>query len=161
MCTSTITAMRRTSRLGTMQQLNAPGCIGTRKMFQYLRRDLAPPSAVVQNPCDGSYVFRIDEQHDLMIQQWKTVYDKHVGRANTWEQFHLKYAEYEPGKHNAPTQCPSPEMLHARAQKCKDASAAGSDGFAPKELKALPPQAWRYRHQILELIKELRRYRKA
>ena len=83
MCTSTITAMRRTSRMGIMQQLNAPGCQGTRKMFQYLRRNLAPPSAVVQDPSDGSFVFRIDKQHELMIQHWKTVYDKHAGRENT------------------------------------------------------------------------------
>ena len=63
--------------------------------------------------------------------------------------------------HDAPQECPDAELLYKRAQQCKESSAAGSDGFAPKELKALPPEAWQYRRQVMQLMVTLKRYPKA
>ena len=72
-----------------------------------------------------------------------------------------EYGKYETGQHDAPQECPGAQLLYNRAQGGKEASAAGSDGFAPKELKALPFQAWEHRRQVMQLMMKLRRYPKA
>ena len=55
---------------------------------------------------------------------------------------------------------PNGDDLYNRAQKVKNGSAAGSDGWKPCELKALPRQAWHTRAQILALAAELGKYPK-
>ena len=107
------------------------------------------------------YVFSVQKQHAIMIQQWKTVFDKHKGKSSTWAQFLKEYTKYEAGQHDAPQECPGAQLLYNRAQGGKEASAAGSDAFAPKELKALPPEAWAQRRKVMQLMMILKCYPKS
>ena len=89
---------------------------------------------------------------------WLTVYDQHVGKECTWDRFLVHYGQYEPGAEGANGDCPGPELLHQRAARAKDESPAGSDGWAPVELKALPRQAWEMRYLVTLLIQKAGKY---
>ena len=60
------------------------------------------------------------------------------GKGSTWKQFHVKFGQYEVGQHDALWHTPDANMVYQRAQRVKDSSAVGSDGWAPVELKAVP-----------------------
>ena len=92
-----------------------------------------------------------------MIKAWKAVFDKHQGKEDTWTEFIQKYGQYEQGLHDAPQDCPPAELLHSRAQKANNESSAGSEGFAPRETKALQLAAWTYRGQVMQLMAKLGR----
>ena len=127
---------RKLHCMGVMKKINAEGTQGVKDLYQYLRRDTAPPSAVVRHPDAGECIVHVGKQHEIMIDQWRKVYDKHADKPSTWEELLREFGEYESGLHDAPAGPPSAEMLFARAQRVKDSSSAGSDGVAPKELRA-------------------------
>ena len=126
-------------------------------MYKHLRRDVGSPSCVVQDPVTKEYIFSTEEQHRVMIKAWKEVFDKHKGKEDSWPEFVKKYRKYEKGLHDAPQDCPPAELLYARAQKASNESSAGSDGFAPRETKALPLAAWTSRRQVVQLMAKLGR----
>ena len=90
-----------------------------------------------------------------MIREWKKVFDKHKEHPPEWRDLEEAYGKYEPGTQGAPNETPSAEMLYRRAQKGKEDTAGGSDGWTPPELKALPFEAWTSRAEVLKLAKEL------
>ena len=134
---STAATMRRTHRLETMKQINMRTTQGCKSMYRYLRRDMGTPTCVVQHPVTKKHIFKTEDQHSVMIEAWKTVFGKHKGTESQWAQFIDEYGKFEPGLHDAPHECPTAQMMHSRAQKSNDESSAESDGFAPKETKAL------------------------
>ena len=53
---STVTALRRIHKAGVISRINASGTQGTKDLYQYLRRNNAPLSAVMQDP-DSLHVY--------------------------------------------------------------------------------------------------------
>ena len=51
--------------------------------------------------------------------------------------------------------------LHKQAQKAKEESSAGSDGWRPIELSWLPAAAWKHRARVLAVAVERRRFPQA
>ena len=92
-----------------------------------------------------------------MIDHWQTIFDQHRLAPPDWQAFHSEYGCYE-NNVPAPTTLPNGEQLYQRAQKVKNDSAPGSDGWKPKELKALPKQAWQTRDKVLALAADIGRY---
>jgi len=86
-----------------------------------------------------------------MVRQWREVFDKHKESPPNWKEFEKYYGAFEEGNHNAPTDVPDGGALHARAQKAKEGVSGRSDGWLPKELKALPLPAWQHRAEMLKL----------
>ena len=152
---------RRIHRMGVMQKLNCQGTQGVKDLYQYLRRSNGTPSSVVRHPVTGKCIFEVEKQHEVMIEPRQQVYGKHKNTACTWQDFLQEYGEYEPGLHDAPAGHPTAEQRYSRAQRAKDASSAGSDGFAPKELRTLPLRAWEHRQKVVALMTELQRYPEA
>ena len=56
---------------------------------------------------------------------------------------------------------PSGQELHQAARKAPAASAGGSDGWRPAELKWLPQQAWDMRSTLLQLCTDLQTFPEA
>ena len=128
---STVTALRRIHKAGVISRINASGTQGTKDLYQYLRRNNAPPSAVIQDPDSLQYVFSVHKQHEIMIRHWKTVFDKHAGKASTWDLFLKEHGKYEAGQHDAPQECPGAHLLFKRARGGKP-QLLGRMGLPPK-----------------------------
>ena len=73
------------------------------------------------------------------------------------QDFHQKYGKFTKVI-AAPDTLPTAVQLFARAQRAKESTSGGADGWRPRELKVLPLQAWKYRAMIVELYMELGRY---
>ena len=93
-----------------------------------------------------------------MVQQWQTIFSMHQGSPPDWDAFVNTYGQYFHPSTRAPTDLPAAESLQRRAQKAAELTAAGSDGWKPFELKALPLEAWAQRRRVLGLAAERGRY---
>ena len=80
-------SFRRIHRMGVMQKINCSSTQGVKDLYQYLRRSNGTPSSVVQHPVTGECIFEVEKQHEVMIEQWKQVYDKHKKSPCTWQEF--------------------------------------------------------------------------
>ena len=82
-----------------------------------------------------------------MIREWRKVYDQHKLNPPNWQHFRKEYRKGIA----APDNLPTPEQLFARAQRAKDSTSGGADGWRPRELKTLPLEAWEYRAVLVKL----------
>lgn len=82
----------------------------------------------------------------------------HAANRPSRDKFCEQYGQYQERRTDAPTNVPNGLQLHARAQKAKEDTAAGSDGWRPVELKALPVRAWEQRAKLLEKCVEVCRH---
>ena len=85
-----------------------------------------------------------------MFRHWSKVFQMHKASPPKWKSFLDLYGMYHEPRGDAPDGIPNGEQLHARAQKAKEDTAAGSDGWKPNELKALPVEAWNQRAKLLK-----------
>ena len=85
-----------------------------------------------------------------MIRHWSKVFQMHKATPPRWDKFLELFGAYQEPRDDAPGSIPNGAQLHARAQKAKEDTAAGSDGWKPNELKALPVAAWNHRAQFLK-----------
>ena len=58
-------------------------------------------------------------QHELMVQLWKLVFDKHAENPPCWEKFLEKYGRYHPKFKACDAKPPTSEDLWKRAQRAK------------------------------------------
>ena len=124
-------------------------------MFAFLEKAHGTPSASVYDPVAKVNVFKTNRQLEVMVEQWQTIFSIHKDNPHDWEQFLATYGQYYRPATQAPTDPPPAEAMHRRAQKAAELTAAGSDGWKPFELNALPLLAWVYRRRILCLAAEL------
>ena len=119
-------------------KLNGDHQSSEHEFFRYLRSKCDPADGAVYDPINERYVFDINEQHDVMIREWKKVFDKHKEAPPSWQKFIDKYGIYHERNHDCPKGTPSASRLHARAKRARNDTSAGSDGWMPRELKLSP-----------------------
>ena len=107
------------------------------------------------------YIFDLEGQHEVMIREWKKVFDKHKAAPPMCRKLAKEYAKLEPGTAGAPKETPAASMMHHRAQNAKEETSGGSHGWKPAELKALPFKAWESRAEVLKLAGEIGRFPEA
>ena len=151
-------ALRGKKNAETKARINSATQQSEHEFFRYLRDRCAPPAGALWDPVNKKHVFDTNEQHKLMIQQWRTVFDVHKGSPPSWEDFINKYGQYHGRDDNCPKGIPSAAQLHARAKRAANDSAPGLDGWRPRELKLLPYDAWVKRELVLRLAAKLGRF---
>ena len=127
-------------------------------MYAYLKMDRGVQVSSVYDPVSKENVFLTNMQIQVMVQQWQTIFSMHQHAPPDWEAFVNTYGHHFRPSTQAPTDLPAAEALHKRAQKAAELNAAGSDGWKPFELKALPIEAWVHRRRVLGLAADLGRY---
>ena len=90
-----------------------------------------------------------------MIREWKKVFDRHESAPRSWQYFFDKYVEFHAQCDGCPMGSPSAKLMHSRAKRAANDTAAGSDGWRPRELKLLPYYAWVERKEVLDLAAPL------
>ena len=66
---------RRRRREETTIKLNGKGQIAIYDMYKFLKDGYEPPGAAVKDPESKEVVFDHARQHELMIREWRKVYD--------------------------------------------------------------------------------------
>ena len=129
------------------------------EMFDSLKRgENELPTGPLLDPTTDQFVYDIRSQHKLMIREWRQVFDRHQNLPPERDDFSKEYLQYTNTLTKAQSCLHSGQNLYKRAQKAKEHISAGSDGFKLKELKALPPLAWKERAKLLRLCVELGHY---
>ena len=75
-----------------------------------------------------------------------------------WQRFSEKYGHLLAGIPRAGDCIPPGPLLYKQAQRADDSSASSMDGWAPGDLKRLPPFAWTQRARLLRLCATKRRW---
>ena len=127
-------------------------------MYAHLNIERGTPSSSVFDPVTKKNIFHTKLQLQVMVQQWQTIFSMHQDAPPDWDAFLCSYGQYFSPATRAPTDIPAAEVLFRRAQNAAGLIAAGSDGWKPFELKALPLEAWVHRRRILELASIIGRY---
>ena len=148
---SVASLLRREIRSELEVKINAPTREADKRMFEHLRKDWIPAASAMYDPATGQHVFAQKQQHELMIREWCKVFNMHKAAPPIWEKFKEIFGEFEKHHAGAPQGVPTGKQLHARAQKAKEETAPGSDGWKPVELKALHEEAWEHRAILLAL----------
>ena len=110
----------------TDARINADTQDSEHAFFKYLCRNSAAPSAAIKDPTNGNYVFDMQAQHEIMVQQWKTVFDRHKDAPPSWTVFLEKYGKYHPKFEACGAKPPGSNELWKRAQRAKAAARRGS-----------------------------------
>ena len=113
------------------------------------------------DPAKKKYIFDMNDQHELMIREWRKVFDKHKDNPPSWDNFLRDYGRYQQHNGDCPKTLPNAKMLHQRAKKAEQDTVPGPDGWRPRELKLLPLIAWEQRILVLQLSAELAKSPKA
>ena len=149
---------RKSSREETKQALDCNSQESDKQMFRYLRGDQAPASAAMYDPTKQQLIFDTCTQNELMIDQWDQISSMHKQNPPNFGNFLEAYGQYQPHQEGVPRELPTGKQLRARSQKAGDETAAGSDGWRPVELKALPLAAWDTRAKHLRLCAKKGKY---
>ena len=148
-------AFRKIKNEQTREKIDGASQSSLKAMYKYIKGGMTAIGSSIWDQDTEQHVFDMEGQHEIMIREWKKVFDKHKENPPEWRDLEEAYGKYEPGTPGAPDGTPSAEMLYRRAQKGKEDTAGGSDGWTPPELKALPFEAWASRAEVLKLAGEL------
>ena len=100
---------RRRRREETTSKLNGKGQTAIYEMYKFLKDGYEPPGAAVKDPESKELVFDHARQHELMIREWRKVYDQHKANPPSWQDFHQKYGRFTKG-------IPAPDTLPTAVQ---------------------------------------------
>jgi len=95
----------------------------------YIKGGMTITGASIWDQETGQHVFDMEGQHEVMIREWKKVFDKHKAAPPKWSRLEKEYGHSEPGTAGAPEETPPAELLYRRAQNAKDDTSGGSDGW--------------------------------
>jgi hypothetical protein len=102
--------LRRRRREETEAMINGKGQTAIYEMYKYLRGGYEPPSAAIKDPCSKELIFDHRRQHELMIREWKTVYDQHKQYPPSWDAYQKKYGNFKKDI-DAPDNLPTAKQL--------------------------------------------------
>ena len=122
-------------------------------MYRYIKGGMTTAGASMWDQDAKQYVFDMEGQHEVMIREWKKIFDKHQAAPPMWSKLAEGYGKFEPGTAGAPKETPDATTLYHSTQNAQEEASGGSDGWKPAELKALPFKAWESRAEVLRLGK--------
>ena len=133
--------------------MNGDGVEAELEICRALRqsRRVAQP-ATIQNDSEDGFITKVGDKLAAMTKAWEPVYNRLKNQPPDWDRFEMEYGQYLPDAGGIDECIPRANDLHTKARKCTEDSAAGSDGWAPKELRRLPLQAWEQRKHLLDLM---------
>jgi hypothetical protein len=148
-------AFRNIRNKQTAVKIDAESQTSLKEMYKYIRGGMASVGAAIWDQETKKHVFDMAGQHAVMIREWKKVFDKHAADPPKWSKFEEEFGKFEKGTPGAPQNTPEADLLYSRAQRAKEDTSGGADGWSPTELKALPYAAWVSRAEILKLAGEI------
>ena len=117
-----------------MNKLNGTRQKSDDAMLAFLKIRDGPPSSSIYDPENKTQVFDTNAKHDIMINSWQQVFNKHAGSPSSWDQFVHKYGVHQPQQPPCDFDVPNGTDLHTRAQRATEKANGGSDGWTPSEL---------------------------
>ena len=104
----------------------------------------------------GEYTSSIHRILQMVHNAWEPILNRHQHEPPSFTDFEHNYGTHFANWTPAPTEIPGGTELHRQAQKAKEESAAGSDGWRPIELAWLPAAAWEHRAKVLAVATKRR-----
>ena len=99
-------------------------------------KDWTPAASAMYDEESKSHVFAISRQHEIVIREWNKIFNMHQDDPPCWEAFKERFGKNETFHQGAPAGTPTGQGLYTRAQRAKDDTAPGSDGWPPVELQS-------------------------
>ena len=126
--------------------------------FSHLTADFEPHSTVVKDPRTGQYTANVIRMHEIFKEEWQKIMNHHSEKPPDFKEFLKAHPNVFDNIPRAGDLTPNALQMWQQAQRAKDRTVNGLDGWRPVELKTLPVEAWIPREQILALGKKLTKW---